>query len=63
MAGEVFLKTFYESSYDSSCDSSYDSFSTILITGLYHPLDGITNIKYKLLYFLAPNKKIQREMH
>ncbi len=31
--------------------------------GLYHPLDGITNLKYKLLYFLTPNKKIQREMH
>ncbi len=25
--------------------------------GLYHPLDGITNLKYKLLYFLTPNKK------
>jgi hypothetical protein len=25
--------------------------------GLYHPLDGITNPKYKLLYFLTPNKK------
>jgi hypothetical protein len=24
--------------------------------GLYHPLDGITNAKYKL-YFLTPNKK------
>jgi hypothetical protein len=26
--------------------------------GLYHPLDGITNLKYKLVYFLTPNKKI-----
>ncbi len=25
--------------------------------GLYDPLDGITNLKYKLLYFLTPNKK------
>ncbi len=25
--------------------------------GLYHPLDGVTNLKYKLLYFLIPNKK------
>ncbi len=25
--------------------------------GLYHPLDGVTNLKYKLLYFLTPNKK------
>ncbi len=25
--------------------------------GLYHPLDGITNFKYKLLFFLTPNKK------
>ncbi len=31
--------------------------------GLYHPLDGVTNLKYKLLYFLLPNKKIQRERH
>ncbi len=29
--------------------------------GLYHPLDGVTNLKYKLLYFLTPNKKIQRD--
>jgi hypothetical protein len=27
---------------------------------LYHPLDGVTNLKYKLLNFLTPNKKIQR---
>jgi hypothetical protein len=26
--------------------------------GFYHPLDGVTNLKYKLLYFLTPNKKI-----
>ncbi len=26
--------------------------------GLYHPLDGITNLRYKLLCFLTPNKKI-----
>ena len=25
--------------------------------GLYHPLDGDTNLKYKLLCFLTPNKK------
>ncbi len=25
--------------------------------GLYPPPDGITNLKYKLLYFLTPNKK------
>jgi hypothetical protein len=29
--------------------------------GLYHPLDGITNLKYKLLCFLTPNKKIYKE--
>jgi hypothetical protein len=28
--------------------------------GLYHPLDGVTNLKYKLLYFLTPNKKISK---
>jgi len=31
--------------------------------GLYHPLEGVTNLKYKLSYFLTPNKKIQRERH
>jgi hypothetical protein len=25
--------------------------------GLYHPLDDIANLKYKLLYFLTPIKK------
>jgi len=25
--------------------------------GLYHPPEGITNLKYKLLYFLTPNEK------
>jgi hypothetical protein len=29
--------------------------------GFYHPLDGITNFKYKLLYFLTPNKKNFKE--
>ncbi len=28
--------------------------------GLYHPLDGNTNLKYKLLCFLTPNKKISK---
>jgi len=28
--------------------------------GLYHPLDGVTNLKYKLLYSLTPNKKISK---
>jgi hypothetical protein len=31
--------------------------------GLYHPLDGDTNLKYKLLCFLTQTKKIQRERH
>jgi hypothetical protein len=36
----------------------------LALMGLYHPLDGATNHKYKLLYFLTPNKtKIQRERH
>ncbi len=26
--------------------------------GLYHPPDGVTNLKYKLLCFLTPNKII-----
>jgi hypothetical protein len=29
--------------------------------GLYHPLDGVTNLKYKLLYYLTPIKKIQEK--
>jgi hypothetical protein len=31
------------------------------IMGLYHPLDGDTNLKYKLLCLLTPNKKMQIE--
>ncbi len=31
--------------------------------GLHHPLDGDTNLKYKLLCFLTPNKKILSERH
>jgi hypothetical protein len=33
------------------------------LMGIHHPLDGITNLKYKLLYFLIPNQKLQRERH
>ncbi len=28
--------------------------------GLYHPLDGVNILKYKLLYFLTRNKKISK---
>jgi hypothetical protein len=28
--------------------------------GLYHPLDGVTILKYKLSYFLIPNKKTSK---
>jgi hypothetical protein len=28
------------------------------VMGLYHPPDGVTNLKYKLLCFLTPNKII-----
>ncbi len=30
----------------------------IFLMGLCHPLDGISNLKYTLLYFLTPNKII-----
>jgi hypothetical protein len=30
----------------------------MILIGLYYPLDGITNLKYKLLCFLTPNKII-----
>ncbi len=33
---------------------------TLSIMGLYHLLDGVTNCKYKLLYFLTPNKKYSK---
>jgi hypothetical protein len=29
--------------------------------GLYHPLDGDANLKYKLLCFLTPNKKLSKK--
>jgi hypothetical protein len=29
--------------------------------GLYHPLDGDTNLRYKQLYFLTPNKRISKK--
>ena len=28
-----------------------------ILIGLHHPLEGITNLRYKLLCFLTPNKK------
>ncbi len=34
---------------------------SISLMGLYHPLDGDTNLKYKLLGFLTPNKKKFKE--
>ncbi len=33
------------------------TWSLYITMGLYHPLDGDTNLKYKLLCFLTPNKK------
>jgi hypothetical protein len=29
--------------------------------GLYRPLDGVTNLKYKLLYFLTPKKNFKEK--
>jgi hypothetical protein len=40
-----------ESLHDSLTKLSFD------LIGLYHPLGGITNLKYKLLCFLTYNKK------
>ncbi len=34
-----------------------------IVIGFYHPLDGVTNLKYNFLCFLTPDKKIQRERH
>ncbi len=36
-----------------------DKHTSAASMGLYHPLDGVTNLKYKLLYFLTSNKKIK----
>jgi hypothetical protein len=33
----------------------------MVLIGLYHSLDGITNLKYTLLCFLTPNKIIFKE--
>ncbi len=39
------------------CLTKIENFQILLNTiGLYHPLDGITNLKYMLLCFLTPNK-------
>ncbi len=38
-----------------------DNLKTCCSMGLYHPLDGGTNIKYKLLCFLTPYKKISKK--
>jgi hypothetical protein len=35
-------------------------FSSFDGMGLYHPPDGVTNLKYKLLCFLIPNKKFSK---
>jgi hypothetical protein len=40
-----------------------DNLKTCCSMGLYHPLDGNTNLKYKLLCFLTPYKKSQRKRH
>jgi hypothetical protein len=37
------------------------SYITHFSMGLYHPLDGVTNFKYKLLYFLTTNNTIFKE--
>jgi hypothetical protein len=39
------------------------NYCSVFPMGLYHPLDGNTNLKYTLLHFLTPTKKIQRERH
>ncbi len=42
-------------------NSSFPSESKLKQTmGLYHPLDGITNLKYKLFYFLTTIEKISK---
>ncbi len=42
-------------------DKKIALFQNIKKTELYHPLDGITNLKYKLLCFLTPNRKKLKE--
>ncbi len=33
------------------------------VIGLYHPLDGVTNPKYKLMHFRATKKIAKRRRH
>jgi hypothetical protein len=51
------LSTIIESHYGECGHATYRIFYCYaechIIIGLYHPLDGITNIKYKLLRFLT----------
>ncbi len=37
--------------------SSSVNYAPISVIGFHRPLDGLTNLKYKLLCFLTPNKK------
>jgi hypothetical protein len=36
-------------------------FKIEITVGLYRALDGVANLKYKLFYFLTPNKKNFKE--
>jgi hypothetical protein len=53
------------SSDDISCQTAKETEAqlSLFIMGLYHLLDGVTNLKCKLLYFLTPIKLNPRERH
>ena len=53
--GKLFV---FDNKYSLKDWSNSASLITNFTMGLYHPLDGVTNLKYKLLYFLTPNKKL-----
>ncbi len=46
-----------------STNSSSNSKIDELPIGLYYPLDGVTNPKYKLLYSLRTNFYVERKRH
>ncbi len=59
---ESFLKlsTLVKCSFAKIAHWKFNKALCSVLIGLYHPLDGVTNLKYKLLCFLTPNKKISK---
>ncbi len=56
MANSCNVLVFYKKIFSNKFDLFWTT-TLFLQKGLYHPPDGVTNLKYKLLYFLTPIKK------